>query len=64
MPNRPDDAKWTRRDEIALAIVLAWLPSQARTTLSDCSEAVMQSEVKQAFKLADTFLTVQRGGTG
>lgn len=52
---------WTSRDDIALEIFIAWLPSQLNgKDLDKLPESVARANMEHAFKIADLFLSVQR----
>jgi hypothetical protein len=63
MPTQAGRENWTKRDDVALALFLAWLPSHLRgQNLADAvPDSVAKANVNHAFKLADIFMTVQRG---
>jgi len=61
MPTQPSGENWSRRDDVALAIFLAWLPNQVggRNLADAVSDSVARENAEQAIKLANLFLTVR-----
>jgi hypothetical protein len=61
MPTQPSRENWTKRDDVALAIFLAWLPTQlSGKDLDALKDDVATKNAEQAAKLANLFMTVLR----
>jgi hypothetical protein len=57
-------AKWGKRDDVALALFVAWFPSQVDGRgMDNMPESVAKASMEQAFKLADIFMSVWKAGT-